>query len=155
MVNVPCVVFDYLLPLSGFPWHDFIKMLILLVAIACLRSLGSSAPIPHGEPLQSGPLPVQNYRMRTRFDIAWSCASTIFICTWVAIHPNVPPREKSRIRSLWRSFWIRTKLMLCTLVVPELVLIWAFRQWAAARYIAMLFQGEYGVCAWYYTRSLQ
>ena len=35
--------------------------------------------------------------------------------------------------------------MLWTLVVPELILIWAYRQWAAARHIAELFEGEHGI----------
>ena len=32
--------------------------------------------------------------------------------------------------------------MLWTLLVPELVLIWAYKQWAAARYYGELFKGE-------------
>ena len=33
--------------------------------------------------------------------------------------------------------------MLWMLVVPEFVLIWAYRQWSAARLIAGFFRGEY------------
>ena len=35
---------------------------------------------------------VHPHRLRTRFNIIWTCVSTIFICTWVAIHPNIPTR---------------------------------------------------------------
>jgi len=34
--------------------------------------------------------------------------------------------------------------MLWTLVMPELVLIWAYRQWDAAKYISEYFQGGHG-----------
>jgi len=121
-------------------------MLVLLLFIALSRSYGASLPIIPNvvdvrEILQSGPPALQDHKPRTRFDIIWTCASTLFICTWVAIHPNVPPRGEGHIRSLWR----RIKLMLWTLVVPEFILIWAYRQWAAARYIAELFEGERGI----------
>jgi len=122
-------------------------MLVIFLLITLSRSYGASLPIISNDldardALQSGSLAQQDHRPRTRFDIIWTCVSTLFICTWVAIHPNVPPRGEGHIRSLWR----RIKLMLWTLVVPELILIWAYRQWAAARYIAELFEGEHAVC---------
>ena len=85
----------------------------------------------------------QTHALRTRFDIIWTCASTLFICTWVAIHPNVP-RDEGPIRSLGR----RIKLMLWTLLVPELILIWAYRQWSAARYYAKLYKRELDILFW-------
>ena len=69
--------------------------------------------------------------MRTQSDIIWSCVATLFICTWVTIHPNIPPRNEGSIVFL-------------TLVVPELMLIWAYRQWALATDIGELFKGENG-----------
>ena len=68
---------------------------------------------------------------RSRFNIIWNCWTIIFICTWVSIHPNIPsPREKP-LPALWR----RAKLMLWALIVPELILAWAIRQWIAAKMI--------------------
>ena len=130
----------------GMPIHSpFIPsmMFALFVVIALFRNYSASIPIIHNvmdarEPVQSEPLYIQNYKMRTHWEIIWSCVSTLFICTWVAIHPNIPPRGEGHLRSLWR----RIKLMLWTLLVPELILIWAYKQWAAARYIAEYFQGE-------------
>src|SRR6266545_4104434 len=118
------------------------NMFILLLIIGVFRSYGASMPIIPNvsdprEALQSGPV-IQNQKIRTHFDIVWSCVSTLFICTWVAIHPNIPPQGEGRLWSLWR----RIKLMLWTLLVPELILIWAYKQWAAARYVAEYFQGE-------------
>ena len=118
-------------------------MFILTFAIFALcQHYSASVPvilndvIDPREPLQSGPAV---HKMRTRFDIVWSCVTTLFICTWVAIHPNIPPQGEGHMKSLWR----RIKLMLWTLLVPELVLMWAYRQWDAARFIAEYFQGEH------------
>jgi hypothetical protein len=113
----------------------FIQFLILGV----FQRYSASIPIIIGpQGLQSGPVIVQNHKTRTQFDIVWTCVSTLFICSWVAIHPNIPPRGEGHIRSLGR----RIKMLLWTLLVPELTLIWAYKQWAAARHIAEYFQGE-------------
>ncbi len=63
---------------------------------------------------------------RTLFNIAWNCISTIIICTWISIHPNVPPAGK------WKGLWRRLEMMFWTVIAPELVLAWAVRQWFAA-----------------------
>ena len=116
-------------------------MLIILLVIALFQPHTVSLPIVSFNPRDSQStalVSAQAHTLRTRFDIIWTCASTLFICTWVAIHPNIPPRDEGPVRSLWR----RIKLMLWTLLVPELVLIWAYKQWAAARYYGELFKGE-------------
>ena len=128
--------------LKSFSTFPTLTMFILFLILAVFQHYGTSMPIIPDiidirEALQSGPM-IQNQKIRTRFDIVWSCVSTLFICTWVAIHPNIPPRGEGRLRSLWR----RIKLMLWTLLVPELILIWAYKQWSAARYIAEYFEGE-------------
>jgi len=118
-------------------------MFVLFFVFALFPTSGSSLPIIPivREVLQPDLVTVESNKLRTRFDIVWTCISTLFVCTWVAIHPNVPPRGEGHIRSLWR----RIKLMLWTLVVPEMILVWAYRQWAAARYIAELFEGEHSI----------
>src|SRR6266508_1097156 len=63
---------------------------------------------------------------RTLFNVAWSCISTIIICAWVSVHPNVPPS------GLWKGLWRRLEMMFWTVIAPELVLAWAVRQWFAA-----------------------
>ena len=35
---------------------------------------------------------------RGTVDILWSCASTIFVCTWVMLHLNVPSRKDSHLK---------------------------------------------------------
>jgi hypothetical protein len=66
---------------------------------------------------------------RTLFGIIWSCLSTIIICAWTAVHPNVPPPNR------WRGRWNRLKTMFWMIIAPELVLAWAVRQFFAAREI--------------------
>ncbi|KAF8998930.1 hypothetical protein BDQ17DRAFT_1247125, partial [Cyathus striatus] len=59
------------------------------------------------------------------------CLSTLFLCTWVAIHPSIPDPEEEG----WKALWRRLKMMYCSLVIPELVLTWAVRQLLGARKI--------------------
>ncbi|KAF9008033.1 hypothetical protein BDQ17DRAFT_1275967 [Cyathus striatus] len=68
---------------------------------------------------------------RSMTDIVWGCVSTVFLCTWLSIHMNAPaPREKSS-KILWR----RLKTMYWALVAPELVMLWAIRQYYGASHI--------------------
>ena len=81
---------------------------------------------------------------RSMFNIVWGCLSTTFICAWVSVHPNIPPPKyeeygwKSLSRRLWLMFW--------TLVTPELVLLWSFRQWMAAGKIARIYNERNSGC---------
>ena len=77
---------------------------------------------------------------RTLFNIAWGCISTTIICTWTAIHPNIPPREgpfKATLRRLELMFW--------TIVAPEILPAWALNQRLAAMTIRDLYNKEKGV----------
>lgn len=88
------------------------------------------------------------HRCRTIWNIIWSSLATTFSCIWVSVHPNVPhpyiphPNPPPGIANflLHRAKFIahRVKLMVVTLLVPEVVIIWALRQWLAARRIAKL-----------------
>ena len=89
---------------------------------------------------------------RTVWNIVWSCLVTIFSCTWVAIHPNVPSPKK-RDANGWiercilnplRSFAEhRLPLFVCALLVPEYMLAWAIRQFLSVRNIANQDRGEF------------
>ena len=75
---------------------------------------------------------------RSIWDILWSCLATIFACSWVSIHPNIPgPNE-----SWWRIFLRRLELMFWAVVGPEMIICWAFRQWLGARKLKKLYKGE-------------
>ncbi|KAF8998794.1 hypothetical protein BDQ17DRAFT_1502228, partial [Cyathus striatus] len=75
--------------------------------------------------------PPCNCNQQSVLDIIWSCALTLFLCTWVSIHPNVPdPNEEG-----WKPLWRQLKIMYWSILAPELVLTWAFRQYMGARMI--------------------
>ncbi|KAK0470442.1 uncharacterized protein EV420DRAFT_115020 [Desarmillaria tabescens] len=74
---------------------------------------------------------------RTLLQLIWSCSATIFACTWLAVHPNVPGRALKRRGRLAIAFR-RAKLMLLTIIVPEIIIGWAAAQWRVARYIKNL-----------------
>ncbi|TDL29163.1 hypothetical protein BD410DRAFT_7053 [Rickenella mellea] len=65
---------------------------------------------------------------RSISSIIWSCLATVFLCTWVAIHPNIPPPEKSIVTTLRR-----VGIMAMAVISPELVIMWAMRQWLVSR----------------------
>jgi hypothetical protein len=69
---------------------------------------------------------------RTTWNIIWSCVATIFACTWVSLHLNIPaPDEK------WSTIALRSmRVMVLALIAPELVVVLAMRQWLVARRIA-------------------
>ena len=74
---------------------------------------------------------------RSIWDILWSCLATIFACLWISVHPNIPlPNEAG-----WRVFLRRLELMFWALLGPELVIVWAFRQWLGARELEKLYKG--------------
>lgn len=71
-----------------------------------------------------------NYRSTT--DIIWSCVATIFVCTWISVHPNVSGFNASRTRRMKR----RVFLMFWGIAAPEFLVIFAFRQWIGSRDIS-------------------
>ena len=82
---------------------------------------------------------------RTIWSIVWSCLATIFSCTWVAVHPNIPcPKKRDANGWIERCIWNpllsfaehRLPLFVCALLVPEYVLAWAIRQFLSARRLA-------------------
>ena len=75
---------------------------------------------------------------RSLWDILWSCLATIFACSWVSVHPNIPDPNESR----WRIFLRRLELMFWAVFGPEMIICWAFRQWLGARNLEKLYKGE-------------
>ncbi|KAJ7348115.1 hypothetical protein DFH08DRAFT_699047 [Mycena albidolilacea] len=63
------------------------------------------------------------------FDVIWGCLATIFACTWVSVHPNVPSPNQSRPALLWH----RLKMMLVGIITPEIMVGFAARQFLEAR----------------------
>lgn len=76
---------------------------------------------------------------RSLWDILWSCIATIFACTWIAVHPNIPAVDDTLVVVAFR----RAGLMLCGLVAPEIIILWAMRQWYSARKIGRAHRGVF------------
>ncbi|KAG1781124.1 hypothetical protein EV702DRAFT_1074077 [Suillus placidus] len=77
---------------------------------------------------------------RSLWDIIWSCAATLFACTWTAIHPNIPGMDEGRFPVLSR----RLGIMMMALIAPELIITWAIMQYLSARDAAMAFNDAFG-----------
>lgn len=65
------------------------------------------------EPMEVGWYSAPN--LRSTMDLVWACAFTIFICTWTALHLNVPPYRSTFGWRLWYKF----RLMLVAVLAPE------------------------------------
>ena len=143
--------------ISKYLYTSFLIMLFLLFLYYLLQ----------GPFIDAGPIPtIQNRSLtgnhcnnlghcRTIWNIVWSCLATIFSCTWVAMHPNVPCSKKREANSwIERYIWNpllsfvehRLPLFICVLLVPEYMLAWAIRQFLKAHGIA---EGEFELCVKY------
>ena len=71
---------------------------------------------------------LEPYGYRTMWQIIQSCVLTIFACTWVTIHPNIPSH-----RWPFSKFCYRVYLWIVDLIMPELLLLWASKQYIAAQ----------------------
>ncbi|KAJ7839380.1 hypothetical protein B0H14DRAFT_2277246, partial [Mycena olivaceomarginata] len=65
---------------------------------------------------------------RTLFDIVWGCLATIFACTWVALHQNVPDPDLGHFALLMRKL----RMMLVMIIAPEVIVAFAARQLVSA-----------------------
>ncbi|KAK7024477.1 hypothetical protein VNI00_016274 [Paramarasmius palmivorus] len=82
---------------------------------------------------------------RATTGILWSCLSVIFICTWVAIHPNIPIVQDKR-ENPWNPavvIYQNVELMVVALLAPEFMILWAMRQREKAKEIRNRFK-RYG-----------
>ncbi|KAJ7910812.1 hypothetical protein B0H13DRAFT_2272304 [Mycena leptocephala] len=106
-------------------------MLLLLILVHLLSRNGSAVPVLHTLNDRSAPDSqscddINN--CRKLFDIIWGCLATIFACTWVSVHPNVPAPNQSWLALFWR----RLKMMLIAVIAPEIMVGFAARQFFAA-----------------------
>ncbi|KAJ3474704.1 hypothetical protein NLI96_g12307 [Meripilus lineatus] len=75
---------------------------------------------------------------RTRINIAISCISTIFLCTWVAFHPNIPGPDEPK----WKVIRRKISCMIGGILAPEIYVLLAARQFIAARYLTNKYRGQ-------------
>ncbi|KAJ7910816.1 hypothetical protein B0H13DRAFT_2485142 [Mycena leptocephala] len=111
-------------------------MFLLLILVHLLSRNGSAVPVPHTLNDRSAADSCNDINnCRKLFDIIWGCLATIFACTWVSVHPNVPSPNQSQLALFWR----RLKMMLIAVIAPELMAGFAARQFIAARILSKEF----------------
>ena len=131
-------------------------MLFLIFVYYLTHSIVAS-PIQPIDSRSFEPNPCTNLtHCRTIWNIIWSCLTTIFSCTWVSVHPNIPSPKQREAKNCFQR-WIRNPLLsfaehrlplfVCALLVPEYVLAWAIRQHLRAREIARDNEGELNTLA--------
>jgi hypothetical protein len=128
-------------PILALLEHRSFIMLILLLAFSLFHSY-------YGDPGQ-GPASIELRAVstcgdqdsrRSLWSIVWTCLSTIFLCTWVSLHPNVtfrPETPKTRgSERIWDPLHhflsYKLPLFMWALLVPEYILSWSIRQFFAA-----------------------
>ncbi|KAG2357368.1 hypothetical protein BDR07DRAFT_1297887 [Suillus spraguei] len=77
---------------------------------------------------------------RSLWEIIWSCAATLFACTWTAIHPNIPGMDERKLTVISR----RLGIMMVALIAPELMITWATAQFLSAHSTAKAFNDAFG-----------
>ncbi|KAG2068156.1 hypothetical protein BDR04DRAFT_1057119 [Suillus decipiens] len=83
---------------------------------------------------------LSNNNTRSLWNIIWSCAATLFACTWTAIHPNIPGMNEGKFTVLFR----RLGIMMTALIAPETIITWATIQFLSARTTAKAFNDAFG-----------
>ncbi|KAF7369991.1 hypothetical protein MSAN_00629000 [Mycena sanguinolenta] len=108
-------------------------MLLILIAVHLLSRDSIAAPLSH-PPDARATTDSCNDNSRTLFSIVWGCLATIFACTWVSVHPNVPPPNQSPFQLFWR----RLKMMLIATIAPEVMVGFAARQRLGAHILSKI-----------------
>ena len=107
---------------------------VFLLFFLCRRYGSSAAPITDAvPPIHDASIFIRDDSTdadadRTVWDILWSCLATTFAVTWVSVHPNVPVLEETS----WMVLKRRIFLMVLALLAPEVMIMWAFKQWRGA-----------------------
>ncbi|KAF8217227.1 hypothetical protein K438DRAFT_1748320 [Mycena galopus ATCC 62051] len=112
-------------------------MLLIFILVHVLSDDSHATPLPHSLGARTSTDSCDDIDSRRKlFDIIWGCFATIFACTWVSVHPNVPSPDQSWLALFWR----RMKMMLIGIIAPEIMVGFAVRQFLGARMLSK----EYG-----------
>jgi hypothetical protein len=100
---------------------------MLFLLIICIFVYGIQAQsIPTLHPNQC---PSFCHHTRSLWNIVWSSLVTLFACIWVSVHPNIPAPTDGRVALVKQ----RATLLLAAVIAPELIIMFAMRQWVCAR----------------------
>lgn len=106
-------------------------MILALAVVSFVKRYDTQAAPLSSRALDMPTFVCDEFQSRTILDILWSCLVTTFACTWVCVHPNVPFRKEDS----WTILGRRAFLMFFSIIGPEFMVIWAFKQWRGARMI--------------------
>ena len=115
-----CLCSPYITSSSGFSTLRVSNLLDIVMNVTKDLILTPYFIRPNGTKFDATEM-LQPYGYRTLFQIVKSCALTIFACTWATMHPNIPSK-----------FRYRAHLWIVDLIIPELLLLWAAKQYFAA-----------------------
>lgn len=103
-------------------------MFLLSGSLYLLLTPCLSRPVLHdGQPATVGW--VQDPNGRGTSGLILSCVLTLGLCVWSAMHLNIPPKGETQVQ-----YWVRSiKWVILGVVIPELVVLSAWRQWLSAR----------------------
>lgn len=65
---------------------------------------------------------------RGTLDVVWTCLSTLALCAWSAVHPNIPLEYR-----FWNAILDRVGLMVLAIIFPEMIISSALTQRRHAR----------------------
>lgn len=123
-------------------------MIFLTLLCLSLSRLSASHPLPHFLPqsITNEDVSVLDPRsnpdlftQRSLWNIVQSCLATIFACTWIAVHPNIPAPKDGEGRVVAR----RLAIMGYMLLAPEIVIMWTARQYLASSEISQRHRGMF------------
>ena len=109
-----------------------ILLTLLYLSFRSSIALPTSSDIPIDIPPSLLSRSGDKFGNRSLWNIIWSCLSTLFACTWFAVHPNIPAPNDSKRVVIGR----RVAIMGCVLIAPEMVILWAARQHYGAKHFA-------------------
>lgn len=126
-------------------YHRFLLLLAVMVAFVMVET---QSPEPNSNTTTTErPLVSIIYmpepKGRGTWGILFSSTATFAFCIWTAMHPNVLHNRPQETRTLYKGVW-----MVLSIIVPEGILICAFRQWWTAHKLDQWwrehFKKEYG-----------
>ncbi|KAG2104333.1 uncharacterized protein F5147DRAFT_579993 [Suillus discolor] len=127
------------------------RLLVFFCIFLYLVGVIQAAPTTNTTTSTSSNVPeAPPFTNRTLWNIVSSCVVTLFACIYSAIHPNIPSPKDSPVLILWR----RLGIIIMALIVPELIVTWAMRQWISARHVTKEFkESGYFDYTWTQTHS--
>ena len=111
---------------------------IILLLILCNELVQAASTATSGPQLEEpSATSVDNRPKRTLFNIVLGCASTIIISGWRSAHPNIPPHQ-----SVLRTTFRKLDVLFCSFIAPEILPLWALKQWIAAARIRDIYNNR-------------